>query len=99
MVDAYKYMIKYQSDDTFDNMYIDSNLTSHEGEQLVPIRRWEFAENYQVTSRFKLSKKYKAIFDTVEPFGLCLGQAFFVEVLLSLKIHQRALSKVKKPSK
>ena len=57
MVDAYRYMIKYQSDDTFDNMYIDSNLTSHEGEQLVPMRRWELAEKYQVASSFKLSKK------------------------------------------
>ena len=52
MVDAYRYMIKYQSDDTFDNMYIDSNLTSHEGEQLVPMRRWELAEKYQVASSF-----------------------------------------------
>ena len=50
-------MIKYKSDDTFDNMFIDSNLTSHEGEQLVPMRRWELLEKYQVAASFKLSRK------------------------------------------
>ena len=38
-------------------MFINSNLTSYEGERLVPLRRWELAEKYQVASSIKLSKK------------------------------------------
>ena len=55
-----RYMIKYHSDDAFDNMYIDSNLKrlwKEEGyEKLTPIRNWERKEKYQMTSTFKCLK-------------------------------------------
>ena len=55
-------MIEYHSDDSFDNMYIDGNLRSlwkndTSKEKLTPLRNWEKAEKYQVTSSVRLNKK------------------------------------------
>lgn len=57
-------MIKYHSDDAFDNMYIDNNLKrlwkEEEFDKLTPMRNWERKEKYQLTTSskcLKLSKK------------------------------------------
>lgn len=55
MRDAFRYMVQYQSDVTFDNMYIDSNIKNHDGKHLLPLRRWERKERYQVSASLKLS--------------------------------------------
>ena len=85
-------MIKYHSDDAFDNMYIDSNLKrlwKEEGyEKLTPIRNWERKEKYQMTSTFKclkLSRKeiqlvIRKLFPSIMfvIFGSCIITADFV---------------------
>ncbi|XP_063727930.1 uncharacterized protein LOC134855357 isoform X3 [Symsagittifera roscoffensis] len=69
VADAFHYMYKYYTDDSFDNMFVDQNLKNYAGLQgeagktLLPLRNWELLERYQVQTAVKLSKKeYKRIF-------------------------------------
>eukprot|EP00092_Neocalanus_flemingeri_P009637 GFUD01010375.1.p1 GENE.GFUD01010375.1~~GFUD01010375.1.p1 ORF type:complete len:1089 (-),score=247.71 GFUD01010375.1:82-3348(-) len=61
VLDAFKYLKKYYSDDAFDNMFVDDNLRkkwNEEGrEKLTPIRRWELNENYKAFTSIRLSKE------------------------------------------
>lgn len=71
-VDAFNYMRTYYSDDSFDNMYVDSNLRDlwkdKPDKKLTPLRQWELAEKYQVSSSLKLTKKeIKRIFIQASP--------------------------------
>ena len=52
-------MVEYRSDDSFDNKYIDENITKLWTEEnkpeLTPIRKWELLENYQITTSYKFT--------------------------------------------
>eukprot|EP00095_Tigriopus_kingsejongensis_P011211 maker-scaffold263_size232787-snap-gene-1.30 protein:Tk11211 transcript:maker-scaffold263_size232787-snap-gene-1.30-mRNA-1 annotation:"hypothetical protein LOTGIDRAFT_155733" len=61
ILDAFTYLQKYWSDDSFDNMYVDDNLRRlwrvDKKEKLTPLRNWELSEKYQMSSSMKISKK------------------------------------------
>ena len=68
----FRYMVEYRSDDSFDNKYIDENITKlwTEGNkpELTPIRKWELLENYQITTSYKLTNsEVKHIFVLLVP--------------------------------
>ena len=56
-------MIKYRSDDSADNIFIDGNLKKlwkkDEKEKLTPLRKWEEEDRYQVTTSYTLSNSEK----------------------------------------
>ena len=83
-------MIAYRSDDSFDNTYINENITKlwTEGDKpdLSPIRKWELLKNYQITSSYKLTKsEVKHIFVLLVP---CI---LFTIVTLAIMITDATL--------
>ena len=53
---ANQYLTKYLSDDTYDNMFVNESLDEGYAEKLLPLRRWESKEKYQMTSTKKCWK-------------------------------------------
>ena len=72
---AYRYLLQYRSDDTFDNTYVDDNLralwrdeeTKTDFPELTPLRNWEEDEKYQVSTSTTLTKNRKVDFFFVPP--------------------------------
>ena len=59
---ANQYLVKYLSDDSFDNMFVNDTLDEGYPEKLLPLRRWEAKEKYKITTTTKLSnQEYKKI--------------------------------------
>ena len=62
---ANEYLVKYLCDDAFDNMFVNGNLDKGQPEKLLPLRKWESREKYQMTSTKKCLKlssdEYKRI--------------------------------------
>ena len=82
MKDAYRYMVKYRSDVTFDNMYIDSNMINHDGKHLLPLRRWEKLEKYQVSASLKLSNnEWQSVFLQMIPLLVFITGAASLYIL------------------
>ena len=58
-------MVSYLTDDDFDNVYVNDTLDKGYDEKLLPLRKWEKKEKYQMTSTRKClklsSKEYKRI--------------------------------------
>ena len=71
ITDAMRYMRKYYSDDSYDNMFVDGNLRElwdQEGKpHLTPLRKWELKGKYQIAKSAKLSRKeaYLVLYYTV----------------------------------
>ena len=96
---ANSYLVKYLSDDAFDNMYVNGTLDEGFTEKLLPLRNWERKEKYQLTATKKCmklsSKEYKRIgLLVVIPLLFCIftiaiiaGDQFFASFIDIMKEH------------
>ena len=83
-------MIKYRSDDSSDNIFIDGNLRKlwkkDEKEKLTPLRKWEEEDRYQVTTSYKLSDSEKK-----RIFILLLPCLMFTTIAVAIMVIDGAL--------
>ena len=86
----FRYMVKYRSDDAFDNKYIDENIkklwTEGDKPELTPIRKWELLQNYQITTSYKLTKS-----EVNHIFVLLVPCILFTTVSFSIMIADATL--------
>ena len=55
--DAWCYLKQFISDDSFDNYFINRALFKYSKEKLIPMRKWELKEKFQLPWDKKLSRK------------------------------------------
>ena len=96
---ANRYLVKYLSNDSFDNMFVNETLDDGFREKLLPLRNWELKEKYQMTSTkrcVKLShKEYQRIGLLVTPsllftlttIGIIVADHLFASFIDVLKEH------------
>ena len=96
---ANSYLVKYLSDDAFDNMFVNGTLDEGFSEKLLPLRKWESKEKYQMTSTKKCmklsSKEYKKIgllvipplLFTIATIAIISGDQLFASFIDVMKEH------------
>ena len=94
IVDARTYMRKYYADDSFNNNFVDENLSkfweTERREVLTPLRIWELKKKYQISKSIKISKKeatkiflssIPTIFSAILVTLLCVADFSFTSVI------------------